>query len=81
MVDASISLREFRIGLFFLLFTVVVSVFVALNFRRDMYQAFSTLAIYIAHCALMAPYCHLLINRNKFYSLLSELEDIVNKSV
>lgn len=65
----------------FFLFSLMMSIFLALNFHRDIDQSLSVGSIIIAHIAIISTYFQLLINRKQFYLLLVELQDIADESV
>lgn len=65
----------------FLLSCLLASIFVAQTFSQDIDQSLPVVCIILADCALLATYSHLLINRDRFYSLLDDVQDIVDESV
>lgn len=67
----------------FLLFStaMLISIFFFLNIHDDIHRAWGALTALIAFTTVVTTYSHLLIYRHRFYSLLDELQDIVNESV
>lgn len=57
------------------------SMFFILNFRRDINRVLTLLPLFLSTTPLIAIHFHLIINREQFYSLLRDLEDIVHESV
>lgn len=52
-----------------------------LKFRNDIYGALGSMPPFVGFTLLLMTYWHLLIGREQFYSLVAELEDIVNESM
>lgn len=65
----------------FLLFYLLTSIFIALNYRETIDDALYDVSIMNGNSAFVLSYYYLLINREQFYSLLGDLEDILYKSV
>lgn len=65
----------------FISFNSLTSIYIALNFRRNPDQALYAVSIVVANSAYIPTYFHLLINREQFYSLLSDMHDIVHESL
>lgn len=65
----------------FALFILLTSIFFVLHFRRDVGRVMPIVPLYLGFLAIIATYFHLLTNREAFYSLLEDLEDIVHKSM
>lgn len=57
------------------------SIFVASKIRDDFYVALSTMPPIFGYVAVLPIYLHKLVNRERIYSLLGELQDIVNESM
>lgn len=68
-------------SMIFLLFSSLTPPFLALNIDQGIDQILPLVCIIFAHVAIIPPYFHLLFNRKQFYSLLDELQDIVDESV
>lgn len=64
----------------FVLFYLLTSIYIAFNFRRNIDQALSTISVMNANSGFILVYFFLLINREEYYSLLAELQDIVHES-
>lgn len=60
----------------FLPFTFFIS-----NIHEDMDLAMSTLPLFFGHVPVVPIYFHLLVYRKRIYSLLDELQAIVNESM
>lgn len=65
----------------FMLFYLVTAIFIALNFRHNIDQALYDVSIINGNSAFILTFFYLLMNREQFYSLLDDMQDIVDKSV
>lgn len=65
----------------FFLFILSTSILLTINFRRDIDQALPILPLFLAFGSTIATYFHLVINREQFYSIFEELQDIVHESL
>lgn len=61
-------------------FSLLTSVFLALNIRQDIDRILPVLCILVPGSGLILVYCYFLIVLKWFYSLLEELHDIIGKS-
>lgn len=64
---------------YFYLFYLLTSIYIALNFRRNLEQALSAISVINANSGFIMVYFFLFINREEYYSLLAELQDIVDE--
>lgn len=71
-----------RITYWLLLFSTagLISIFFIVNIHDDIHRAWGALTAIIAFTTVVTTYSHLLIYRDRFYSLLDDLQDIVNES-
>lgn len=67
-------------SLLFVSFNLMVSIFFILNIHDGIQKTFSILPAICGVMSALLTYWHLLINRKQFYSILFELQKIVNES-
>lgn len=67
-------------SILFVLFNLTATVFLIRSFVRDIEQILLIMPVYLAYHATIVIYIHLLMNRKEFYSLLDELQDILEES-
>lgn len=63
-----------------LLTSLMTSIDSILKIRTDVIGAFSSMMVTIGYSLLLAIYCHFVFNREKFYSFLDDMEDIISDS-
>lgn len=59
---------------------VAFTIFFVLNVHKDIFRAAAALPSVTGFILFMTNYMHLLIRRKRFYSLIDELQKIVNRS-
>lgn len=64
-----------------ILSVLLPSIFLVLNFREDTHHALSTVPPLFGFVATVLNYFHLVINRERIYSLLKQLQDIATESM
>lgn len=69
------------ISVLFLFLNLFVLIYFFLNIHDNIDRALSVLPALCGGISIMAVYWHLLIRRERFYSLLCDLQDIVNGSM
>lgn len=65
----------------FLPLILMMSVFFILNLHRDLDEALLMMPTFVGYAVIIAVYFLLLLNREIFYRLWRELEDVVLESV
>lgn len=64
-----------------LLFTSMLFLNFVFNIHDDLNATWSTLPLITGYLTVALVYWHFLFNRNHFYSLFKDMEDIVNESL
>lgn len=59
---------------------LMLLLFVVFNIHNDLYGALTALPATLGFTLLLTTYLYLLIRREQFFSVLNELQDIVNES-
>lgn len=78
------GLESFAVRTFYLIAIIsneiLLFIFFKSNIHGDTYRGLSSLPAFVACTAHMVAYFHLLVGRERLYSLLDELQSIVNES-
>lgn len=74
------TIARISFSIVFVVLNLLSTIFLVLNFRQDIDQTLLIMPLFLAYQATIAIYFHLVINRDEFYALLDELQDIVQGS-
>lgn len=63
----------------FISFNLMQLIFITVNIQEHVVQALTALGIFFGVMPAMLTHMYLLINRTRYYSLLNEMQDVVNE--